>query len=72
VPEGVPLYAVPQEVAVDVPAIRTYKYMMVNDRTGPFFQCFEFTLGGRTTKRGAAAAGFLALLGPYYAARSYY
>jgi len=32
VPERAQLYAVPQEVAVEVPAIRTYKYMMVNDR----------------------------------------
>lgn len=32
VPESVPLYSVPQDVAVEVPAIRTYKYMMVNDR----------------------------------------
>jgi hypothetical protein len=35
--DGVPLYALPQEVAIDVPPIRTYKYMMVNDRAGPFF-----------------------------------
>ncbi len=32
VPEGVQLYAVPQDVAVEVPAIRSYKYMVVNDR----------------------------------------
>ena len=32
VPENVQLYAVPQEVAVEVPAIRSYKYMVVNDR----------------------------------------
>jgi len=32
VPESVQLYAVPQEVAVEVPAIRAYKYMVVNDR----------------------------------------
>jgi hypothetical protein len=32
VPETAQLYAVPQEVAVEVPAIRTYKYMLVNDR----------------------------------------
>jgi hypothetical protein len=32
VPESAPLYGLPQEVAVEVPAIRTYKYMMVNDR----------------------------------------
>ena len=32
VPESVQLYAVPQHVAVEVPAIRSYKYMVVNDR----------------------------------------
>jgi hypothetical protein len=32
VPTGAPLYSVPETVAVEVPAIRTYKYMMVNDR----------------------------------------
>jgi hypothetical protein len=32
VPESVQLYPVPQEVAVEVPAIRSYKYMVVNDR----------------------------------------
>jgi len=32
VPESVELYPVPQEVAVEVPAIRSYKYMVVNDR----------------------------------------
>ncbi|MFY9601705.1 MAG: DUF1236 domain-containing protein [Pseudolabrys sp.] len=32
VPESVQLYSVPQEVAVEVPAIRSYKYMVVNDR----------------------------------------
>lgn len=32
VPESVQLYAVPQEVAVEVPAIRSYKYMVVNNR----------------------------------------
>ena len=32
VPESVRLYSVPQEVAVEVPAIRSYKYMVVNDR----------------------------------------
>lgn len=30
VPERAHLYEVPREVAVEVPAIRTYKYMMVN------------------------------------------
>ena len=32
VPDSVQLYAVPQEVAVEVPAIRSYKYMVVNNR----------------------------------------
>jgi len=32
VPESVELYPVPQEVAFEVPAIRSYKYMVVNDR----------------------------------------
>jgi len=32
VPESVQLYSMPQEVAVEVPAIRSYKYMVVNDR----------------------------------------
>jgi hypothetical protein len=32
IPENVQLYSVPQEVAVEVPAIRAYKYMVVNDR----------------------------------------
>jgi len=32
IPERSTLYAVPQEVAVEVPAIRSYKYMVVNDR----------------------------------------
>ncbi|MFA6267247.1 MAG: DUF1236 domain-containing protein [Pseudolabrys sp.] len=32
VPEQAQLYAVPQQVAVEVPAIRSYKYMMVNGR----------------------------------------
>jgi hypothetical protein len=32
VPESMQLYSVPQEVAVEVPAIRSYKYMVVNDR----------------------------------------
>lgn len=32
VPRGVPLYAVPEPVAVEVPVVRPYKYMMVNDR----------------------------------------
>ena len=32
VPESVQLYSVPQEVAVEVPAIRAYKYMVVNNR----------------------------------------
>lgn len=32
VPGGVELYAVPDTVAVDVPAVRQYKYISVNDR----------------------------------------
>jgi len=32
VPQSVELYSVPQEVAVEVPAIQLYKYMVVNDR----------------------------------------
>lgn len=32
VPDSVRLYSVPQEVAVEVPAIRSYKYMVVNNR----------------------------------------
>ena len=32
VPANVQLYAVPREVAVEVPAIRSYKYMVVNNR----------------------------------------
>ena len=32
IPESVQLYSVPQAVAIEVPAIRAYKYMVVNDR----------------------------------------
>jgi len=32
VPDRVRLYSVPQDVAVEVPAIRSYKYMVVNNR----------------------------------------
>ena len=32
VPDRMRLYSVPQEVAVEVPAIRSYKYMVVNNR----------------------------------------
>lgn len=32
VPRDVTLYPVPNEVAVEVPAIRRYKYLVVNDR----------------------------------------
>lgn len=32
IPASAQLYAVPQEVAVEVPAIRSYKYMVVNGR----------------------------------------
>lgn len=31
VPQGARLYEIPQDVAVEVPAVRSYKYMMVND-----------------------------------------
>jgi len=31
-PDSVRLYSVPREVAVEVPAIRSYKYMVVNNR----------------------------------------
>jgi hypothetical protein len=31
VPESVQLYPVPQDVAVEVPAVRPHKYMVVND-----------------------------------------
>jgi hypothetical protein len=32
VPESARLFPVPQTVAVEVPAVKTYKYMMVNDQ----------------------------------------
>lgn len=32
IPQSATLYAVPQEVAVEVPAIQSYKYMVVNNR----------------------------------------
>ena len=32
VPETTQLYTVPDTVAVEVPSVRSYKYMMVNDR----------------------------------------
>ncbi len=32
IPATAQLYAVPQQVAVEVPAIQAYKYMVVNDR----------------------------------------
>ena len=32
VPAGVQLYSVPREVAVEVPAIRSYRYVRVNNR----------------------------------------
>ena len=32
VPDSVRLYSVPRDVAVEVPAIRSYKYMVVNNR----------------------------------------
>jgi hypothetical protein len=35
VPESAQLYAVPEPVAVEVPAVRSYKYLVVNDRVVP-------------------------------------
>jgi hypothetical protein len=32
VPESVRLYSIPESVAVEVPAVKAYKYMVVNDR----------------------------------------
>ena len=32
IPESERLYAVPQDVAVEVPSVRSYKYMVVNNR----------------------------------------
>jgi hypothetical protein len=32
VPEATQLYAVPQDVVAEVPAVRSYKYMVVNNR----------------------------------------
>lgn len=32
IPASTQLYAMPQQVAVEVPAIQSYKYMVVNDR----------------------------------------
>lgn len=32
IPQDTQVYAVPQQVAVEVPAVKTYKYMVVNDR----------------------------------------
>lgn len=32
IPAATPLYTVPQSVAVEVPAIQSYKYMIVNNR----------------------------------------
>ncbi len=32
IPQDTTLYAVPQDVAVEVPAIKSYKYMVVNNR----------------------------------------
>jgi hypothetical protein len=32
VPQTVPLYTVPETVAVEVPSIKAYKYLMVNSR----------------------------------------
>jgi hypothetical protein len=35
VPESAQLYALPELVAVEVPAVRSYKYLVVNDRVVP-------------------------------------
>ena len=35
VPQAAQLYTVPETVAVEVPAIKTYKYMVVNNRVVP-------------------------------------
>jgi hypothetical protein len=32
IPQSTRLYAVPQQLAVEVPAVKAYKYMVVNDR----------------------------------------
>jgi hypothetical protein len=32
VPASATLYSMPQEVAVEVPAVRSYRYMVINDR----------------------------------------
>jgi len=32
IPDSATLYAVPQDIAVEVPAVRSYKYMVVNNR----------------------------------------
>jgi hypothetical protein len=32
IPDSTTLYAVPQDIAVEVPAVRSYKYMVVNNR----------------------------------------
>jgi hypothetical protein len=32
VPASATLYPIPQEVAVEVPAVRSYRYMVINDR----------------------------------------
>jgi hypothetical protein len=35
VPESVQLYTVPESVAVEVSAIKSHEYMVVNDRVAP-------------------------------------
>ena len=32
IPDSATLYAVPQDIAVEVPAVKSYKYMVVNNR----------------------------------------
>jgi hypothetical protein len=63
--QGVPLSAVPRQVAVEAPAVRTDKYLMVNDRAGPsFFQCIEFTLAGPVSHARARNRWIFSASGP--------
>jgi hypothetical protein len=63
--QGARLYAVPQEVAAEVPAVRTYKYLMVNDRAGPsFFICLEFTLAGPVSHERGRNRWIFSAFGP--------
>jgi hypothetical protein len=62
--DGVPLNALPQEVAVDVPPIRTYKYMMVNDRAGPFFSMLRIYLRRPHNQTGRRSRWIFGAFGP--------